>query len=45
MTLICKAVLYKAQVYINDETKNHKIFTFKMAAKNLAETTKNLKII
>ena len=35
----------KAQVYINDETKNHKIFTFKMAAKNLAETTKNLKII
>lgn len=30
----------KAQVYINDETKNHKIFTFKMAAKNLAETTK-----
>ncbi|EDO7522512.1 Na/Pi cotransporter family protein, partial [Campylobacter jejuni] len=30
---------------INDETKNHKIFTFKMAAKNLAETTKNLKII
>lgn len=35
----------KAQVYINDETRNHKIFTFKMAAKNLAETTKNLKII
>lgn len=35
----------KAQVYVNDETKNHKIFTFKMAAKNLAETTKNLKII
>ncbi|HEB9330432.1 TPA: hypothetical protein RZK34_001551 [Campylobacter jejuni] len=35
----------KAQVYINDETKNHKIFTFKMTAKNLAETTKNLKII
>lgn len=35
----------KAQVYINDETKNHKIFTFKMAVKNLAETTKNLKII
>lgn len=30
----------KAQVYINDETKNHKIFTFKIAAKNLAETTK-----
>ena len=35
----------KAQVYVNDETKNHKIFNFKMAAKNLAETTKNLKII
>ena len=35
----------KAQVYVNDETKNHKIFTFKMAVKNLAETTKNLKII
>ncbi|EJP7863922.1 hypothetical protein NY920_000769 [Campylobacter jejuni] len=35
----------KAQVYINDETKNHKIFTFKMAVKNLVETTKNLKII
>lgn len=35
----------KAQVYVNDETKNHKIFTFKIAAKNLAETTKNLKII
>lgn len=35
----------KAQVYINDEVKNHKIFTFKIAAKNLAETTKNLKII
>lgn len=35
----------KAQVYVNNKTKNHKIFTFKMAAKNLAETTKNLKII
>lgn len=35
----------KAQVYIEDEAKNHKIFSFKMAAKNLAETTKNLKII
>lgn len=35
----------KAQVYVNDETKNHKIFNFKMAVKNLAETTKNLKII
>lgn len=35
----------KAQVYVDDETKNHKIFNFKMAAKNLAETTKNLKII
>lgn len=33
----------KAQVYINDETKNHKIFTFKMAAKNLKIIQANIK--
>ena len=35
----------KAQIYIDDELKNHKIFTYKIAAKNITESTKNLKII
>lgn len=35
----------KVQSYNNDEQKNYKIFTYKIAAKNLTETTKDLKII
>ncbi|HEB9339359.1 TPA: Na/Pi cotransporter family protein [Campylobacter coli] len=35
----------KAQIHIDDELKNHRIFTFKIAAKNLTEATKNLKLV
>lgn len=35
----------KAQLHIKDEEKNERIFAFKIAAKNLTEATKNLKII
>ncbi|EGK8164888.1 Na/Pi cotransporter family protein [Campylobacter coli] len=35
----------KAQIHIDDELKNHRIFTFKIAAKNLIEATKNLKLV
>lgn len=35
----------KVQSYNNDEQKNHRIFDYKIAAKNLTETTKDLKII
>ncbi|RTK00183.1 hypothetical protein C3H36_03405 [Campylobacter jejuni] len=35
--------LTKTQVYINDETKNHKIFTFKIATKNLKIIQANIK--
>lgn len=35
----------KAQLHIKDEAKNERIFAFKIAAKNLTEATKNLKII
>lgn len=35
----------KAQRYVEDEDKNHRIYSFKIAARNLAEATKNLKLI
>lgn len=35
----------KAQSYVEDESKNHRIYSFKIAARNLTETTKNLKLI
>ncbi|WP_299549906.1 Na/Pi symporter [uncultured Helicobacter sp.] len=35
----------KAQRYVEDEEKNHRIYTFKIAARNLTEATKNLKLI
>lgn len=35
----------KAQKYVEDEEKQHRIYTFKIAARNITEATKNLKII
>ncbi|WP_279127954.1 Na/Pi cotransporter family protein [Helicobacter winghamensis] len=35
----------KAQRYVEDEDKNHRIYSFKIAARNLTEATKNLKLI
>ncbi|WP_231549686.1 Na/Pi cotransporter family protein [Campylobacter sp. MIT 97-5078] len=35
----------KVQLYVDDETKNNRIFQFKLAAKHLSEASKNLKII
>lgn len=35
----------KAQLYADDETKVHRIFSFKLASRNITEATKNLKII
>ncbi|TQR33056.1 Na/Pi-cotransporter [Campylobacter sp. MIT 99-7217] len=35
----------KAQIYIEDEDKNHEIFRLKLGAKNISEATKDLKII
>lgn len=35
----------KAQRYVEDENKNHRIYSFKIAARNLTEATKNLKLI
>ena len=35
----------KAQKYVEDEEKQHRIYTFKVAARNITEATKNLKII
>lgn len=35
----------KAQSYVEDESKNHRIYSFKIAARNLTEATKNLKLI
>ncbi|CAM2959665.1 Na/Pi cotransporter family protein [Helicobacter burdigaliensis] len=35
----------KAQSYVEDEEKNHRIFSFKIASRNIAEATKNLKLI
>lgn len=35
----------KAQKYVEDEEKQNRIYTFKVAARNITEATKNLKII
>ncbi|MBX7490617.1 Na/Pi cotransporter family protein [Helicobacter turcicus] len=35
----------KAQRYVEDEKKNDRIYSFKIAARNLTEATKNLKLI
>ncbi|MDA3966900.1 Na/Pi cotransporter family protein [Helicobacter sp. WB40] len=35
----------KAQLYADDEAKVHRIFSFKLASRNITEATKNLKII
>ncbi|MDE5603873.1 MAG: Na/Pi symporter, partial [Helicobacter sp.] len=35
----------KAQSYIEDEDKNNRIFSFKLASRDIVEATKNLKII
>ena len=35
----------KAQTFVENEEKHHRIFSFKIAAKNITEATKNLKII
>lgn len=35
----------KAQRYVEDENKNNRIYSFKIAARNLTEATKNLKLI
>lgn len=46
--VLCEAIMdfsAKAQFYNSDEQKNYKIFTYKIAAKKLTETTKDLKII
>ncbi|RDU63656.1 Na/Pi-cotransporter [Helicobacter ganmani] len=35
----------KAQRYVEDEDKNQRIYSFKLAIRNIAEATKNLKLI
>lgn len=35
----------KAQRYVEDEDKNRRIYSFKLATRNIAEATKNLKLI
>ena len=35
----------KAQRYVEDEDKNQRIYSFKLATRNIAEATKNLKLI
>lgn len=35
----------KAQIHVEDEEKNRRIYAFKIAARNLTEATKNLKLI
>ncbi len=35
----------KAQRYIEDEDKNQRVYSFKVAARNITEATKNLKLI
>ena len=35
----------KAQTFVENEAQHHRIFSFKIAARNIVESTKNLKII